>query len=106
MEHSEQLNRSWREAADDLGIEVETSGEAIVVLSFGRRQGTLCWMLHAAPGAEDLRSVAKQRGMFWSELSSSYLRYDRDLFIDTLNDWGWCGEKEPPSWYTGKPWSE
>jgi hypothetical protein len=33
-------------------------------------------------------------------------RYNRQLFIDTLNDWGWFGEKgaEPP-WYTGKPWS-
>ncbi|MGO9977392.1 MAG: hypothetical protein ACLP01_32215 [Solirubrobacteraceae bacterium] len=40
--------------------------------------------------------------MGWSALGESYLHYDRTLFIDTLNDWGWCSEGAPPSWYSGE----
>jgi hypothetical protein len=37
----------------------------------------------------------------------SYARYDRDLFLATLNDWGWFGDPaDAPEWYTGKPCSE
>ncbi|MCP3930771.1 MAG: hypothetical protein GY705_16915, partial [Bacteroidetes bacterium] len=40
----------------------------------------------------------------WSGLNSNnYNRYNRDQFIDTLEDWGWYGdETKRPAWYTGK----
>ena len=29
-----------------------------------------------------------------------------ERFIDTLNDWGWFGDKSSrPEWYTGAPWT-
>jgi hypothetical protein len=32
----------------------------------------------------------------------SYGEFDRELFIATLDDWGWFGAGQPPAWYTGK----
>ncbi|MHB8692484.1 MAG: hypothetical protein ACYDHH_14690 [Solirubrobacteraceae bacterium] len=52
-----------------------------------------------------LRQEAEQHGMGFSALGTSYLGCDRDLFIDTLNDWGRCGKEDPPSWYTGAAWT-
>ncbi len=53
-----------------------------------------------------LDDVRKQHGYYVSNLFPSYRTYVRQHFIDTLNDWGWFGEKgKEPSWYTGKPWS-
>jgi len=49
------------------------------------------------------RAAAQGFGVTW--LSRSYETYDRELFEDTLNDWQWTGEGEPPAWYTGEPWS-
>ena len=48
---------------------------------------------------------ARREGLYPSLLGESYRAYDRELFIDTLNDWGWYGGGDPPSWYTGRPWS-
>jgi len=44
--------------------------------------------------------------MGWSALGPAYLDYDRDVFIDALNDWGWTGTGAPPPWYTGAPWTD
>jgi hypothetical protein len=65
----------------------------------------LCGVPPTEEGERELRQEAEAQGMGWSILGSAYLRYDRELFIDTLNDWGWCGEGDPPSWYTGEPWT-
>jgi hypothetical protein len=35
-----------------------------------------------------------------------YGEFERDHFIDTLNDWGWFGSGDPPGWYSGAPWTE
>jgi len=105
MGTTEQLLHSWREAADDLGLTVEELGDAVVVRSFGSPRGMLCAIRQAPPDAGELQDEAESRGMGWSALSGSYLRYDRTPFIDTLDDWGWCSESAPPSWYSGKPWT-
>ena len=35
----------------------------------------------------------------------SYEPYRRELYIDTLNDWGWFGPSTAePSWFTGAYW--
>jgi hypothetical protein len=99
---TEQLWQSWSAAAEDLGIAVERLREGVVVREFGRPRGTLC---AARQDSVELRQEAEQHGMFFSILGASYLVYDRELFIDTLNDWGWHSTADPPSWYTGAPWT-
>ena len=44
---------------------------------------------------------------FCSLLSDeSYGQFDRELFVATLNDWGWFGDGQPPDWYEGTPWTQ
>lgn len=105
-EASEQLLRAWRAAADDLGIRVEVEGEVVHVTEFGSPEGMLCALRDSQEGQLELRHTAEARGAGWSVLSLSYVQYDRDGFIDVLNDWGWCALGDPPAWYTGEPWFE
>jgi hypothetical protein len=32
----------------------------------------------------------------------SYEPYTPEVYMETLNDWGWFGEGVPPSWFTGR----
>jgi hypothetical protein len=54
-----------------------------------------------------VNDIRRQCGYFSCNLYPRYRAYRRQLFIDTLNDWGWFGEKgkEPP-WYTGQSWTD
>jgi len=105
METARQLLRTWREAADDLGIEVEPFGDAVLVLGFGSAAGLLCAVPETREGELGLRRQAEARGAGWSVLGASYLSYDRHEFIAMLNDWGWCGDGAPPPWFTHEPWT-
>lgn len=52
------------------------------------------------------KDIREAHGYYGSNLSPSYRQYDRQSFIDTLNDWQRFGENAlRPLWYTGKPWS-
>jgi hypothetical protein len=104
---------AWHDAARDLGIRftspftAEHGGTAISCLGlvhhFGRRIGTIISVLHE-PSSE-MRDPDGDE-FFLSRLSDSYARYDRQFFIDTLNDWQFFGaDAEKPIWYTGKSWS-
>lgn len=106
------ISAAWKEAAADLGIEVvapfalTAEGgthlwfEAFIA-NFGSRNGTVAGNLNS--GSHDAR---QRLGYYSSNLGPSYRTYDRQLFIDTLDDWGWFGDQEKkPAWYTGKPWS-
>ncbi len=84
------------------GIEVVQLGDTIVIRGFGTQAGTLC---SAIDDWQSVADEAKRQGMAASGLGDSYLSYDRNLFIDTLNDWGWCGQGDAPPWYSGHPWS-
>jgi len=43
---------------------------------------------------------------FTSILGPGYTLYDRQVFIDTLDDWQFFGsEAERPSWYSGTSWT-
>jgi hypothetical protein len=106
------ISGAWLEAAKDLGIRVTapfgvqaSGGEPIIyealVLDFGGPKGTVVGVLDDK--LDDCRAI---QGYYYSNLSPSYRDYGRQLFIDTLNDWGWSGPLElRPSWYTGKSWS-
>lgn len=96
---------AWKRAASDLGIEVESDpalgGIVVIVRSFGRSPGTAILTPQSSAGA---RSLAEEHGYFVSVAFASYENYDRELFVDTLNDWQWYGPSDPPEWYTGQPW--
>jgi hypothetical protein len=114
---TEALSEVWRLAALDLDVEViapfefpgAESGEVArcvaFVAGFGSPEGTVVVGRHASTG--HVRALADARGMFLSMVDEqAFEEYDRVLFIDTLNDWGWHGgEKDPPGWFTGKPWT-
>jgi hypothetical protein len=102
MDADGRLLRTWRAAAEDLGIEVEQHGDAVLVRQFGSPMGMLCSMSRDVAALE---REAKELGMGSSALRESYLSYDRALVVATLNDWGWFGTGDPPRWYTGEPWS-
>ncbi len=103
------ISSAWNEAAIDLGLtiiapfalqlEVERLLFDALIPYFGSERGTL-----VGPFRTD--DPRKRLGYFGSELHSSYETYDRQLFIDTLNDWGWFGpDDQRPTWYTGEPWT-
>ena len=98
VDEADAIQRSWLEAAADLGIEVEPVGDGVLVANFGSGAGMLCALRRTAPAWQALRRAAEARGAGWSALGHSYLSYDRDLFIETLSDWGWFGEGPPPDW--------
>jgi hypothetical protein len=107
------LRAAWEIAAHDLGIRVTTDEPSLtasegtrfplvaIVHDFGGEHGMAVLRAYD-PGAAE---AARSEGYGSSVLATRYERYDRDRFIDTLNDWQWCGVGKPPSWYTGKPWT-
>jgi hypothetical protein len=104
---------AWREAAEDLGIQftspfdTERDGRHFeglgLVHRFGHRIGTIISVIDQPssriryPADDDYCS---------SVLSPNYGDYQRQYFIDTLDDWKFFGpDSERPSWYSGKNWS-
>jgi hypothetical protein len=104
-----ELVGSWREAAADLGVQIVAPYRlgprafAAWIPNFGSPSGTLIdWLTSRADW-----TAAAAEGYYVSRLNAeSYRTYDRDLFVATLNDWGWHGQAPAPSWYTGDPWAE
>jgi hypothetical protein len=100
-------------AAEDLGIEVtapyiiEAAGERFTFVALAHGFGSPCGTLVGLPDDwETLGDVAEEYGFYFSCLYPPYESYERQHFIDTLDDWGWAGdETKAPVWYTGKPWS-
>jgi hypothetical protein len=105
---------AWRDAAKELGIRVEipftltaSDGRTEVyegrVVDFGGPNGMVFSALNEDKESWQRR---KEAGYFWSDLSPEYQSYDKDLFVATLDDWKWFGEKgREPAWYSGKNWS-
>ena len=104
---------AWQEAAKDLGIQftspfyLEHDGSLSehlgVVHHFGRHLGTVISVL----GEPSSRSgFPAGKDYYSSVLSPQYSAYQRQYFIDTLDDWTFFGpDSERPSWYSGKNWS-
>ncbi|NOX84482.1 MAG: hypothetical protein GXO86_00725 [Chlorobi bacterium] len=103
--------RSWKKAAEDLGIEFispfsftangirhQVTG---LLPQFGGKKGAL---ITSRKDPEEARSAAEDCGNFFiSGLNPyHYDRYNRERFIQTLNDWGWSGEGTPPAWFSGR----
>ena len=108
------IGASFQEAAADLGLRLTapftlvdpSDGAAYEVLAllhdFGTPRGTL---ILAAGDRTPVPPPSARAGYFFSKLEPVYARYDRQLWLDTLEDWCWTGVGDPPAWYTGQsPW--
>ena len=109
----EAIISAWRDASHDLGIRViapfdistdsgETVRYEVFIADFGASKGTVAGVL-SDPFPDTLRI---NQVFYAPNLGPSYQRYDRDLFLATLNDWKWFGDGTvKPLWYTGENWS-
>lgn len=109
--------RAWLDAADDLGIDVvapftlsvdEQEVQCIALIAdFGafNGMGVLQGGVAEWREARELLDAASKLGYGFSFVRDPYRRYDRGLFVDTLNDWGWRREtRVAAEWYSGEPW--
>ena len=70
-----------------------------LVHDFGAPRGTL---VCRGDEWEKYRRFAASEGYFLSGLYlEAYSRYERERFVETLDDWGWFGQGAPPPWYRG-----
>jgi hypothetical protein len=106
---------SWREASDDLNIKIQTPFVLattdnrriefeLLIEKFGNDKGAIILSTDNMTEFE----TAREYGYYCSALNpDTYAAYDRQHFIDTLNDWGYYGDKsQSPDWYTGQAWTE
>ena len=107
---------AWLQASKDLGIRVihpysfkaaneETFTSVGVYLpDFGSINGTLLVSRFDSP---TIHEAADKTIFYRSNLyPDSYEPYTRELYIETLNDWGWFSAEKPPIWYSGAPWTQ
>ena len=112
---SERVLNSWKIAAKDLNINIRSPFSLttkdnrkikfdLFVENFGSPNGIVILTIN---DMHDL-SALKDFDISFSALSkSSYSTYNRQHFIDTLNDWGYFGDRsKTPEWYTGQPWTD
>ena len=101
------LIKAWREAAQDLGIEIVVpyaltlkNGEQVHADLLVKDFGPTLVVTDAVE--ETLRRLGDQLGIEgygYSAFCGEELVYDRELFINTLNDWGWTGPVDRrPAW--------
>ncbi len=110
----EKVILAWRQAADDLQINVQspffltiadnkTIKYDLLIEHFGSKLGTLIL------STDDMTefNTAEEFGYYCSALNpDSYSTYERENFIETLDDWGYYGETaNKPNWYSGQEWS-
>jgi hypothetical protein len=110
--------QAWQTAADNLGIDViapftfDHDEHELSCLALVRSFGAQKEMLVVYGSAEEWSALrpaldaARDDGYGFSFVRDADAAYERDLFVATLNDWGWTGRSEDaPSWYTGEPLS-
>jgi hypothetical protein len=108
------MREALQTASRELGVRVITSGvhlkdthgyrhQLIAVLpDFGGEKG----MAVLDERDSSLPELAASQGLAYTVLGPTYEKYDRALSENTLNDWQWTGEGQPPAWYTGAPWTD
>ncbi|WPP49486.1 hypothetical protein [Catalinimonas niigatensis] len=103
--------RSWEAAALDLGIKIQSpiilkkddNKEIkfdLLIEDFGSQLGTIILTVNDMTDF----NIPEKYGYYCSALNPySYDKYDREIFIDTLTDWGFYGNpKEKPECYQGE----
>jgi hypothetical protein len=110
----QKIINAWQQASEDMQIKIQapfiltvdnqTISFELLIENFGSENGTV---IYSTDNINDM-DTPKMFGFYCSSLNpESYSIYNSQLFIDTLNDWGYFGDKsKTPIWYTGKPWSE
>ena len=106
---------AWLIASVDLDFQITTAitlprpGEApatflCLIHGFGSARGTL--ICTTDDELQQPFEIAKRAGFHASGLNPAvYETYERQHFIDTLEDWGWFGAGPAPVWYKGQsPW--
>ena len=113
-ELEQQICSAWRQASADLGVQfsapfVATTTDGLshtylgLVHHFGRTRRTLISTSNNECPKLPMDSTSEY---CLSLLTESYAVYERELFVETLNDWGWCGPADQrPPWFTGEPWT-
>jgi hypothetical protein len=106
---SEKLIHAWEVASTDLKIKIQTpfylsnSNRFIrfdlIIENFGTERGTIVMPMLKL---HDIK-IIKENGYAFSGLNyQAYSNYNRRIFIDTLNEWGYFGDpSKTPDWYTG-----
>lgn len=109
------LIRSWLECREELGVDLEApseyppgSGQRCVTRLrwFGSPNGMVVVRLQDPAHVEAYRQ-ARQDGLYCSAINpAAYQPFNRDLFVETLDDWGWYGlPEDQPEWYRASgPW--
>jgi hypothetical protein len=106
---NQKLIKAWVKASKDLGVLIETpfllkiDNEEIkydlLIKNFGSASGTLILTI------DDMIyfNKAEKQGFYCSALNPfHYEKYNKNIFIETLNDWGFFGKEEfKPAWYDG-----
>lgn len=108
-----QMIGAWREAAACLAIRVLAphsftlpDGRTVDVEAFLPDFGDPSGAIAVALADHERGRLAELAGCFVSRLAATYCVFDRELFRETLDDWGWHGPSDArPTWYTGKPWA-
>jgi hypothetical protein len=106
---SDPLVEAWTAAARDLGLDIVApfdlalpSGTRIrvplLLRQFGAREGML--LVADSKILKEAEDELVESGYGYSVLGGGgYEQYARDMFIETLRDWGWSGlESEQPRW--------
>jgi hypothetical protein len=114
MMKSLKILNAWKIAANDLNISIKypfyltaKNGKKmkfdLLIEHFGSPNGIIIMSMFNIHGLKTINN----HGYSYSALNfKSYSIYDRQLFIDTLNDWGYFGDlSNTPDWYTGAPWT-
>jgi hypothetical protein len=117
MTPTERLIKLWQTAANDLLFSfispfvLEDDCQKIkyagLIENFGSTKGMLIF-LNENWDTQPFAKVAEKNGYGYSCLSEPHPdeKYERDDFIEILNDWGWSPkDKKPPIWYSGEPWT-
>ena len=104
------LINAWKHAAQELGLEiitpyqVDTEGGMVtyhvLVKHFGRKKGTIVARHELVMDYP----IPKHKDYYFSAVNADiYSKYDRVHFIETLEDWGYYGDKtSKPEWYNGQ----
>ena len=113
MTAREHSTKRWLEAANDLGFKfipdftLQDGADNLTYLGlvpeFGGDRGML--IITERESSRHIRA-AEQHGYGYSCMSEHFEPYDRDTYVELLNDWGWSGPPDcRPAWYTGEPWT-
>jgi len=103
--------QAWIEASGDLGIRyihrfifATKDGRRFTTTGghlpdFGGPHGTI---LQTRFDPDSMDGSVDDTDFYSSGLNPEYYEpYRREVYIETLNDWGWFGAGSPPDWFTG-----